>query len=64
MKTNKKHRIPFDKYENHKNIRTTYENHGTNENHRIPFENHEKLKILKIHTRITKIMKIIEFHVR
>ena len=66
MRESRKSCIPKILIENNQkneNLRILSENLKTNnENLRIPFENVQIIKIIKIFKRITKKMRIIEFH--
>ena len=49
--------------ENHQILKIPFENIENLKKYRIPLENHENYEIIRIaNARITKIMKVIEFH--
>ena len=53
-------RIPNENNEKHENHLIPFENHENYENPRIPYENPEKMKIIKFHLRIMKIITILK----
>ena len=62
--------MQFENHENHENHRIPCENHENCETHTIPLKNwipyemFEKMKIQKLHLRITKILKNVKFYNR